>query len=121
MVTVDPIAFSVSWVQAWNRHDIEAVLAHFDEQVVFSSPVAAGVVPGSGGVVRGKAALRKYWTTALAHIPDLQFTLEGVYQGIGTVVIAYRNQDGGRVSEVLRFNDDGLVIEGHGTYLAPGP
>jgi hypothetical protein len=59
--------------------------------------------------------LRHYWTVALTRIPDLQFTVEGIYQGIDTVVIAYRNQDDGLVSEVLRFND-GLVIEGHGTY-----
>ena len=72
-VTIDPIAFSVSWVQAWNRHDIEAVLAHFDEQVVFSSPVAARVVPASCGVVRGKGALREYWTTALAQNPHLKY------------------------------------------------
>ena len=29
----------------------------------------------------------------------------------------YRNQNGGRVSEVLKFDDDPLVAEGHGTYL----
>jgi hypothetical protein len=34
---------------------------------------------------------------ALARIPDLRFTVEGVYQGIDTVVIAYRNQDDGLV------------------------
>ena len=59
--------------------------------------------------------MRHYWTAALAAIPDLRFTVEGVYQGIDSVVIAYRNQDDGLVSEVLRFGD-GLVIEGHGTY-----
>lgn len=32
-------------------------------------------------------------------------------------MINYRNQNGGLVNEVLRFGGDGLVIEGHGTYL----
>lgn len=53
---------------------------------------------------------------ALARIPDLRFAIEGVYQGVDTVVIAYRNQHGGLLSEVVRF-DDGLVVEGHATYL----
>ena len=115
LIPLDPIAFSRQWVAAWNAHDVEAVLEHFHDDVVFTSPVAARLLPDTDGVVRGKPALRHYWTVALARIPDLRFTVEGVYQGIDSVVIAYRNQDDGLVSEVLRFGD-GLVIEGHGTY-----
>jgi ketosteroid isomerase-like protein len=113
---VDAFAFSRQWVAAWNAHDVEAVLEHFHDDVVFTSPVAAKLLPNTHGVVRGKLALRQYWTVALARVPDLRFTVEGVYQGIDTVVIAYRNQDDGLVSEVLKF-DGGLVIEGHGTYV----
>jgi len=65
MPTPDPDSYADRWVRAWNAHDIEAVLDHFRDDVVFTSPVAARVVPESGGVVRGKAALRDYWTTAL--------------------------------------------------------
>nr|MDT0524585.1 nuclear transport factor 2 family protein [Streptomyces sp. DSM 41633] len=66
MATPDPQAFAEEWVNAWNAHDVEAVLAHFHDDVMFSSPVAARVLPETGGVVRGKDALRHYWTTALA-------------------------------------------------------
>jgi hypothetical protein len=69
-------------------------------------------------VVEGKDALRRYWNVALLRIPNLRFVIEDIYQGIDTIVIAYRNQDGGLVSEGLRFSGD-LVIEGHGTYLVP--
>ena len=115
-VKPDAIAFSELWVGAWNAHDVESVLDHFDENVVFTSPVAAKLLPETAGVIRGKSALRDYWTQALQHIANLRFVVEGVYEGIDTIVINYRNQDGGLVSEVLRFND-GLVIDGHGTYL----
>ncbi len=115
LISLDAIAFSRQWVAAWNAHDVEAVLEHFHDDVVFTSPVAAKLLPDTHGVVRGKPALRHYWTVALTRIPDLRVTVEGVYQGIDTVVIAYRNQDDGLVSEVLRF-DGTLVIEGHGTY-----
>lgn len=119
-MNLDPVAFSKRWVDAWNAHDVEAVLAHFRDDVVFTSPVAARVVPESSGVVRGKSELRRYWAMALQRIPHLRFSIEEVYQGIDTIVISYRNQDGGRVNEVLRFNGE-LVIEGHGTYLAQTP
>lgn len=112
----DAITFSQQWVQAWNAHDVEAVLAHFHDDVVFTSPVAAELLPETAGVVRGKPALRRYWTRALQRIGNLRFAVEAVYQGVDTVVIAYRNQNGGLVSEILRFDGD-LVIEGHGTYI----
>ncbi len=112
----DAVAFAEHWVNAWNAHDVEPVLRHFADDLVFSSPVAANLLPETAGIIRGKPALRDYWTRALQRIANLRFVVEGVYEGIDTIVIAYRNQDGGLVSEVLRFSD-GLVIEGHGTYL----
>ncbi|PXX00849.1 nuclear transport factor 2 family protein [Mycolicibacterium moriokaense] len=117
MPTPDPNSYADQWVRAWNAHDVEAVLAHFSDDVVFTSPVAARVVPESGGVVRGKAALRDYWTTALNQHPNLHFELIGVYRGESTVVINYRNHRGQLVNEVLTFGADGLVHEGHGTYM----
>jgi ketosteroid isomerase-like protein len=117
MATPDPKAFAEQWVRAWNAHDIEAVLDHFHDDVVFTSPVAARVLPETGGEVRSKDALRHYWATALKSLPELHFEVVGVYRGQSTLVINYRNHRGGLVNEVLTFDDDGLVREGHGTYL----
>jgi ketosteroid isomerase-like protein len=116
MTLPEPIAFARTWVDAWNAHDIDAVLAHFSDDVVFTSPVAQRVVPASGGVIQGKAQLRDYWVSAVARVPDLFFKVEGVYAGVSTLVINYRNQRGALVNEVLTFRD-GVVVEGHGTYL----
>ena len=44
----------------------------------------------------------------------------GVYVGVSTVVINYRNQKGGLVNEVLTF-DGPLITKGHGTYLGDDP
>jgi ketosteroid isomerase-like protein len=114
--TPDPAAFAEEWVAAFNRLDVEAVLEHFHDDVVFTSPVAARVIPGSDGVVRGKAALREYWSAAAKIMPDLHFEVLGVYRGQSTLVINYRNERGGLVNEVLEFDGD-RVRRGHGTYL----
>jgi len=118
---IDATAFSRHWVMSWNNHDVDAVLAHFHDNVVFTSPVAAQLYPETAGVIRGKAALRHYWSGALQRMPDLHFVVEDIYLGIDTIVINYRNQNGGLVNEVLRFADGGLVIEGHGTYRVATP
>jgi hypothetical protein len=95
--------FAAEWLRCWNDHDVEGVLA---EQVL----------DASDGVVRGKAALREYWSYGLSQVPDLRFELIATYVGVATVVINYRNHRGQPVNEVLIF-DGGLVVEGHATYL----
>ena len=110
--------FAREWIDAWNARDVEAVLAHYDDDVVFTSPTALRFVPESDGTVQGKDALRAYWTVALEENPDLHFELVGVYTGIDTIVLHYRNQLGGLVNEVLTFRG-GLVVIGHATHLHP--
>jgi hypothetical protein len=109
-------AFAQQWVKDWNAHDVDALLEHFTDDVVFTSPVAIRIL-GGDGVIRGKAALRKYWSEGIRLIPDLHFEVLALYVGIKTLVINYRNQAGGVVSEVLTFEGT-QVKEGHGTYLA---
>jgi ketosteroid isomerase-like protein len=111
--------FCSAWVEAWNAHDLEGVLFHFADDAVFTSPVAMQLLPETGGALRGKDAIRRYWTIGLNQIPDLAFTIENIYVGVDTVVINYRNQTGGLVNEVLHLNDVGLVERGAGTYLLP--
>jgi len=112
--------FAQAWVTSWNDHDVDGVLSHFSDDVVFTSPHAAQLSPGTGGVMRGKDALRRYWNAGVQRVPDLHFELLAVYVGVNTIVINYRNQRGGLVNEVLTFAD-GLVIEGHGTYIEAAP
>ena len=57
-------AFVDQWVKGWNAHDVEAILTHFTDDVVFTSPVAIQLL-GGDGVIRGKEALRHYWTEGL--------------------------------------------------------
>ncbi|HZZ47053.1 MAG TPA: nuclear transport factor 2 family protein [Pseudonocardia sp.] len=69
--------FAQHWLAAWNNHDVEAVLGHFTDDVVFRSPAAVRLLSDSDGVIRGKDELRRYWTLALEKIPDLRFELLG--------------------------------------------
>jgi hypothetical protein len=107
--------FVDEWVTEWNAHNLEGLLSHYRDDVVFTSPVAIAVI-GGDGVIRGKAALRDYWAAGLPRIPDLRFEVVAYYVGVDTLVVNYRNQRGGLVCEVLTFVD-GLVSIGHGTYL----
>jgi hypothetical protein len=110
----DPHAFAKLWAEAWNRRDVEAVLAHFHDDALFTSPVAQQVGYPTG-VIRGKAELRRYWVSALAKTPDLHFEVTRVFVGLDVLVIEFLNQQGAARSEILVFRD-GLISEGRGTF-----
>jgi ketosteroid isomerase-like protein len=110
----DMNAFVAAWEAAWNRHDIEAVLAHFADDAVFASPIAAKLLPESQGRVAGKAAIRAYWQKGLALNPALRFKVARTFAGVDIVVIEFLNEKGQTRAEVLKFRD-GQVVEGYGT------
>ena len=99
------------WVAAWNAHDLDAVLAHYTDDFTIKTPIAAVMVPGSNGIVKGKPAVRAYWEYALTQVPDLHFVLEDILAGIDGITIYYRNTATKRRSaEVLTLNEDGKVV-----------
>jgi ketosteroid isomerase-like protein len=57
MPATDPKSYADQWVRAWNARDIEAVLDHFHDDVVFTSPVAArGARKRGSGARQGSVA-----------------------------------------------------------------
>jgi len=112
---IDPRLFAERWLAAWNRRDLESVLALFHDDVVFTSPLAAKVVPGSDGVISGKAALHAYWSAALAQLPEAHFELTSLFAGIDSLLLGFRMNGGAERFEILCFRED-RVSEGHGTY-----
>ncbi|MGV6849385.1 MAG: nuclear transport factor 2 family protein [Marinibacterium sp.] len=105
---VDADAFAQEWLAGWNSHDLERILSHYTDDVVFRSQKAVPLV--GCGRLEGKAALRAYWDKALRRQPDLHFTVESVFDGHGMMVILYRNQIGRRAVETLYFDGDGFVF-----------
>jgi hypothetical protein len=112
MAAFDMQQFAREWIAAWNARDLDAILRHYAEDVVFSSPTARQVT-GSGLVV-GKPALREYWEKALARHPQLHFELERVYEGVDGLTICYIRNGSVRVAETMTLTSppDVLVIRG---------
>lgn len=111
-----PDAFACDWIDAWNARDLERILSHYSRDVVFTSPVAAHIVPDSGGVIRGIDALRSYWALGLEQIPDLHFELVNVFETSHRVTILYCNHRDVLVAETLLFDPEGLVMLGFAAY-----
>src|SRR5690348_10901719 len=91
--------FALGWIAAWNSHSLDAILAHYDDGVVLTSPVAAALLNCPSGTVEGKVALREYFKRGLEVYPNLNFELLDVMRGVCSIVICYRNQKGTRTAE----------------------
>jgi predicted ester cyclase len=98
------------WVAAWNAHDLDLIMMHYDDAVELSSPVAAQLLSTSDGKVIGKANLRAYFQRGLSAYPELRFGLEDVLWGVNSVVLYYTNHKGTRTAEFMELSASGKVV-----------
>ena len=106
------------WVEAWNAHDLDAIMAHYDDAVELTSPVAARLLGLPDGRVAGKANLRAYFQRGLEAFPELNFHLEDVLWGLNSVVLYYTNQRGTKTAEFMELSAAGKVLRVVANYSA---
>jgi predicted ester cyclase len=99
------------WVAAWNAHDLDLIMTHYEDNVELTSPVAAQLLGISDGKVVGKAGLKAYFRRGLAAYPDLHFQLADVLCGVNSVVLYYTNQKGTRTAEFMELSATGKVAK----------
>ena len=97
------------WVRAWNSHDLDRIMAHYADDVVLISPVAARILDNPSGRVAGKPALRAYFERALGVYPGLKFELVDLMWGLESVVLYYVNQKGSKTGECMEIGPAGKV------------
>jgi predicted ester cyclase len=72
--------------------------------------VAAKLLDEPTGKVRGRTALRDYFTRGLEIYPDLRFQLIDVMAGLESVVLCYTNQKGTKTAEFMEFDEAGMIV-----------
>ncbi|HKT26137.1 MAG TPA: nuclear transport factor 2 family protein [Terriglobales bacterium] len=110
--------FALAWIAEWNSHNLDAIMSHYDEDVVLTSPVAATILNHPSGIVEGKLALRDYFRRGLEAYPNLNFELLDVMHGISSIVVCYRNQKGTKTAEFMEMSDKGKIMRVIANYSA---
>jgi len=101
--------FAAEWIDAWNRHDLDAVLAYCADDIELTAPR----LPAPGSRLRGKTAVAAWWARALTApsltlAPRLQLAATATLTGTDGVVLLYYS--GGRLhAQTLRFRPNGLL------------
>ena len=96
--------FARDWMQAWNSHDLDGILAHYAANVTLTSPVVAQLLNLPSGTVEGKDALRRYFSCGLAAFPQLKFELLDMLFGVSSIVLYYTNHKGSKTAEFMELD-----------------
>jgi hypothetical protein len=104
------------WEQGWNGGDVDAIIAPFADDVVFSSPFVSKLTGDERKTtIDGRDALRAYVEQALERAGDVRYSLDGAFAGTDTVVLVYRcHLPDGRTqpgADTMRVDRHGKVIE----------
>jgi hypothetical protein len=101
--------FARQWILSWNLHDLDSIVGHYSDEIVFSSPFVERLGAGVSGSLHGRAALSKYFAAALAKFPDLRFHLRAVLVGVDSVTILYDSVNGLLAAETMALDEHGRI------------
>lgn len=119
MAGADIYGFAKAWIDDWNRHDLETILSHYAEDVVFRSPKVAIFTGGVSDTLRGREALRAYFGRGIMNRPTLRFSQAQVYRDQTGVALVYTAEDGNTACEAMTLDAEGRVAEARVFYLHP--
>jgi len=97
------------WIQAWNSHDIDAIMSHYSDEIHFTSPLIVTIAQKPDGVIIGKQELKAYFQKGLAAYPDLTFELYHVLTGVSSMVVYYKSVKNMLAAELMILDSDGKV------------
>lgn len=102
------------WLAAFNAGDLDALLALYADEAIHTSPRIRTLHPETGGALRGKEALRRWWSEALGRLPGLRYDECAVTASADRVFLEYDRVVPGepttRVAELFRLRG-GRILE----------
>lgn len=111
---MDLVALARRWLSCFETKDVDALVALYALDARHFSSKLRTLRPGSGGCIRGRAALREWWADAFVRIPGLRYLESRITAQPGRMVLEYLRSAPGEpdlpVAEVFEV-DDGLIAE----------
>lgn len=98
--------FAREWIGAWNSHDLDRILAHYQDDFEITTPMIKLTLGGDAGTLKGKEAIGAYWRAALDKVPDLHFELLDVTEGVDSLAVYYKSILDKLAAEVMFFGEE---------------
>ncbi|MEO6302213.1 MAG: nuclear transport factor 2 family protein [Bacteroidia bacterium] len=104
---------ALKWFAAFNTHDLEKLLALYNDNAEHFSPKLKVRQPQTNGLIKGKPALREWWQDAFDRLPTLNYEVLKLTADNEQVFMEYirhvKGEEDLRVGEVLQIKN-GLIV-----------
>lgn len=102
-------SFAATWYSAWNTHDIDAIMSHYDANIEHSSPFIKRYNNSDDASIKGIVGVRDYFARALDRNPTLRFDPLYITVGLESVLLVYRRMTGDLAAEIFFLNPNGKI------------
>jgi ketosteroid isomerase-like protein len=83
------------WLACFERRDLDGLLALYRDDATHTSPKIRVRHPETGGMLRGKTAMRAWWADAFARLPSMRYEPTAITADDARVYMEYvRRVDG---------------------------
>jgi ketosteroid isomerase-like protein len=112
----DPAALrkiAEAWLDCFDRRDLDGLLALYADDAVHTSPKIRVRHPDTGGVLRGKPAMRAWWQDSFDRLPSMKYVPTSITADHERVYMEYVREVAGEapypVAEVLEVRNGKIV------------
>jgi hypothetical protein len=95
-----------NWIEAWNAHDLDRIMAHYAPTVVFEANTVVKRWNRPDGCLHGIDELREHFRRGLSFAPDLHFELEAIFTAPSGYAALYRRENGNRAIDVVELDGE---------------
>lgn len=114
--SIEPAALrciAEDWLACFERRDLDGLLALYADDATHTSPKIRVRHPDTGGVLRGKAAMRAWWQDSFDRLPSMKYVPTAITADRERVYMEYVREVAGEpalpVAEVLDVKD-GMIV-----------
>lgn len=109
-----PLTIAKLWLNAFNEHNLEALLDLYADDSQHFSPKLKIRQPETNGLIIGKDAMRTWWQDAFERLPDLVYREEQLTANNNRVFMEYTRIVGGEpnmsVAELLEIKNGKIIF-----------
>jgi ketosteroid isomerase-like protein len=102
-----------AWLDAFNAHDVDALVALYADECTHTSPKIRALHPETGGKLLGKPALAAWWRDANRRLPNLRYEATAIVADATRAIIEYVRHAPGEpplpVAEAFDVRDGRIV------------
>ncbi len=104
---------ALKWFEAFNEHNLEKLVSLYDDNAQHYSPKLKIRLPETKGWIKGKEALREWWSDAFDRLPTLRYEVIKLTADEDRVFMEYIRHVAGEedisVAEVLQIENGAIV------------